>query len=104
MSPNATNLTCRHEGSSLTVAGEIDFDNGGAVLDCGRVAIEATRNLTVDLSGVSHSNSVGLAILIEWLAVARRSKHKVTFAGVPTGLLQLAEVCQVTELLQPQLA
>lgn len=97
-------LTCQHDGSTLIVSGEIDFDNGGAVLDQGRLAIEATPELTVDLSRVSHSNSVGLAILIEWLAVARRSGHKVTFAGVPKGLLQLAEVCQVNEILRPQLA
>ena len=93
-------VLCRHEGDTLTLSGEIDFGNAGEALDQGRRAIESTARLKVDLSGVSRSNSAGLALLIEWLGIARRCGHSVSFAGVPHGLQQLAEVCQVDGLLK----
>lgn len=92
-------LVVRQDGDTLAVTGEIDFGSAEAALEQGRAAIESTANLTVDLSGVTQSNSAGLAVLIEWLGIARRSGHAVTFTGVPTGLRQLAEVCQVDQLL-----
>ena len=93
-------VQCRHQGDTLSLSGEIDFGNAGDALEQGRRAIESTAKLTVDLSGVSRSNSAGLAILIEWLGIACRCGHSVSFAGVPAGLEQLAQVCQVDDLLK----
>ncbi len=89
----------RHDGDRLIVSGEIDFETAGKALESGRTAIESTQSLTVDLSGVTRSNSAGLSLMIEWLGIARRSGHTVSFAAVPSGLMQLAGVCQVDGLL-----
>lgn len=83
----------------MAVSGEIGFENAGATLELGREAIAATSELRIDLAGLTRSNSAGLAVMIEWLAIARRQGHTVTFSGIPEGLHQLAQVCQVDGML-----
>jgi len=92
-------VVVRHEGSVCHVGGTLDFTTATQVLqDVSRI-IEAEPNLTVDLGEVAHSNSAGLALLVEWLAVARRAEHELSFERVPDGLAQLARVCQVDSLI-----
>ncbi|MFK7994134.1 MAG: lipid asymmetry maintenance protein MlaB [Granulosicoccus sp.] len=81
------------------IQGTLDFTTASDVL--GRVTphIAGNASLDIDLSGVTHANSAGLALMIEWLAAARRADHVVTFHHIPDGLRQLAGVCQVDGLI-----
>lgn len=81
------------------VSGVLDFDTARQALNEVVPHIEAHAALDVDLSGVTKSNSAGLALLIEWVATARRAEHTVTFHHIPDGLRQLAGVCQVDALI-----
>jgi len=63
------------------------------------MSVRISLETDIDLSGVTRSNSAGLALLIEWLATARRSGHVVTFHHIPDALRQLAGVCQVDGLI-----
>jgi len=99
VSTGARTATVTVAAGQVGVAGVIDFDNAARVLDEVRVAIRATASVTIDLGEVQRSNSVGLALLIEWLAEARRLGHSVRFERVPEGLRQIARVCQVESLL-----
>lgn len=92
-------IDVQHNDGVLSLVGEIGFDNAGAALEQGQQAIATSKELTIDLGGLTHSNSAGLAIMIEWLATARRHGHSISFKGIPDGLSQLAEVCQVREML-----
>ena len=91
--------TVAERDGRVEVGGRLDFTTAREVL--GRVAgtIERAPSTTVDLAGVTGANSAGLALLVEWLGVARRAGHEVRFAHVPEGLRQLARVCQVDALL-----
>ncbi len=44
----------------------------------------AGQQFDVDLSGVTQSDSAGLALLIEWLKLATRSGKTVRFKASPT--------------------
>jgi len=81
------------------VQGVLDFTTATQTLHSVAEHIADNRVLDIDLSGVSSANSAGLALLIEWLAVARRAGHVVTFHHIPDGLRQLAGVCQVDGLI-----
>lgn len=81
------------------VSGALDFTTARETLDAVSAHISNHSSLVVDLSGVSSSNSAGLALLIEWLAVGRRSGHVVSFHHIPDTLRQLAGVCQVDGLI-----
>ena len=95
--PAAASVTL--EGDRVGIIGRLDFTTAREV--CARVtpAIESAPSVTVDLAGVTSSNSAGLALVVEWLAAARRAGHEVRFANVPDGLRQLARVCQVDAML-----
>lgn len=81
------------------IQGELDFNTAREVLDSVVVHIADNKTLDIDLSGVTRANSAGLALMIEWLATARRNGHAVTFHHIPDGLRQLAGVCQVDGLI-----
>ena len=88
------------EGGRVAVGGRLDFASAREVLDRVSSEIEsASEPVTVDLGGVTSSNSAGLALLVEWLAVGRRAGRAVRLANVPDGLVQLARVCQVDALI-----
>lgn len=82
------------------INGVLDFTTARQMLDTVAVHINDNASLDIDLAGVTSANSAGLALLIEWLAIARRSEHIVTFHHIPDGLRQLAGVCQVDGLIQ----
>jgi phospholipid transport system transporter-binding protein len=58
----------------------------------------------VDLAGVSESDSSGLALVIEWLRLARQRGQRMRFANLPKQLLALARISEVEELIQPEAA
>ncbi|MEE9321852.1 MAG: STAS domain-containing protein [Granulosicoccus sp.] len=87
------------DGDTLSIAGVLDFTTAREVLEAVAPAIRETASLTVDLGAVSSCNSAALALMIEWLGLARRNKHIVRFQSVPDGLRQLAVVCQVDSLI-----
>ena len=82
-----------------TVEGELDFNSAKLVLESVSPHIKENASLVIDLAGISRANSAGLALMIEWLATARRSGSTVTFHHIPDGLRQLASVCQVDRLI-----
>ena len=55
--------------------------------------------ILVDLGGVGASDSAGLALLIEWLRVARQGGQAIRFANVPAQIEALARISEVEDLL-----
>ena len=71
----------------------------GRLLPVGSEAIGRGRATVIDLAGVTASDSAGLALLIEWLSVARASRRSLNYENVPLQLQQLARLSEVEELL-----
>jgi phospholipid transport system transporter-binding protein len=53
----------------------------------------------VDCSAVTASDSAGLAVLIEWLAWARRGGRELRYDGVPEAICAIARISEVDGLL-----
>jgi phospholipid transport system transporter-binding protein len=85
------------DGERVAVKGALDFGTVGALLAGGTAAIAAGRATFIDLAGVTHS--AGLALLLEWMSVARAAKRALRFENVPQQLQQLARLSEVEELL-----
>jgi phospholipid transport system transporter-binding protein len=75
------------------------FTTVTALLRLGTEAITNGRAGVIDLSGVKDSDSSGLALLIEWLSVARAASRNLRYENIPTQLRQLARLSDVEELL-----
>jgi phospholipid transport system transporter-binding protein len=94
----AARLRLDGDGRAL-VEGALDFGTVGRLLPVGCEAILAERASVIDLSGVAAGDSAGLALLIEWLSVARAAGRALRYAHVPQQLQQLARLSEVEELL-----
>ncbi len=81
------------------VVGSLDFATVTHLLPLGTAAIKDGHASIIDLGGVTGSDSSGLALLIEWLSVAREAKRSVRYENMPAQMLQLARLSEVEELL-----
>jgi len=87
------------EGDRSRVTGPLDFTTVSALLSLGTDSIDQGRTGVIDLAGVTASDSSGLALLIEWLSVARAAGRALRYENVPSQLYQLARLSEVEELL-----
>jgi phospholipid transport system transporter-binding protein len=87
------------EQGRYRVNGELSFGTVGALLEQSRKTFDAASSLDIDLSGVNHSDSAGLALLIEWLRLAKRSGKKLNYSNLPPQLLAIAHMSDVDDLL-----
>ena len=96
----STNVSVAVDGQGgCDLSGVLDFETAVDVLNPVLEAIRASSTLQIDFSGVTQSNSAGLALMVEWLGEARQLNHQLTFKSVPDSLKQLATVCQVDTLI-----
>ena len=58
------------------------------------------RSCEVDCSGITKSDSAGLSVLLDWLALAKRDGRSLRYVKLPEGLIALAKISEVEELLQ----
>lgn len=87
------------EGERSRVNGVLHFTTVTTLLSEGSAAICDGRAAVIDLSGVKDSDSSGLALLIEWLSIARASSRGLRYENIPAQLQQLARLSEVEELL-----
>jgi phospholipid transport system transporter-binding protein len=87
------------EGERSRVTGVLHFTTVTALLRVGSEAITSGRAAVIDLAGVKDSDSSGLALLIEWLSIARDASRNLRYENIPTQLHQLARLSDVEELL-----
>ncbi len=81
--------------------GSLHFSTVSALLTAGVDAIDAGQATVIDVGGVTASDSSGLALLIEWLSIAKADGKELRYENIPTQLHQLARLSEVEELLVP---
>jgi phospholipid transport system transporter-binding protein len=55
--------------------------------------------ISIDLAGVTRSDSAGLALLIEWLRESERLGKIITFLNMPAQMQSIARVCGLEGIL-----
>ena len=88
------------DGTLAFLSGPVDMDSSPAVRDQ-LLAIVRGANpniVSIDLSGVTHFDSSGIATLIDALRVARSSKTQLTLQGLYGRLLHLFELTGILSL------
>jgi phospholipid transport system transporter-binding protein len=86
------------EGERSRVVGSLEFATVAKLLPLGTAAIEGGQAAIVDLAGVTDSDSSGLALLIEWLSVAKAAQRSLRYENMPAQLHQLAGLSEVEGL------
>ncbi|OGT19878.1 MAG: hypothetical protein A2V90_02115 [Gammaproteobacteria bacterium RBG_16_57_12] len=90
-------LTQQPDGSYL-LSGILSFDTVPRLLAQGN-ALFAHGEVIVDLKAVERSDSAGLALLIEWLRIARLKRQAMKLRNVPPQMQAIARVSDLDTLL-----
>ncbi len=85
--------------SEARVEGPLDFDTVGPLLAAGEALLRRPGALQIDLSGVTAANSAGLALLLEWMDLARSRRITVSYLHLPESLLRIAAFSNLEALL-----
>jgi phospholipid transport system transporter-binding protein len=81
------------------VSGELSFATVTELLLQSRSLFAGESSIEVDLSGVTHADSAGLSLLIEWLRQARLQGKQLRYLALPVQLNALASISEVDGLL-----
>ncbi|QNJ99985.1 STAS domain-containing protein [Dyella telluris] len=84
---------------SVRVSGELTFGNAAAALTAIDAAVSRDGRSVLDLSGVTRSDSAGLACVLAVLAQSAGRGRKLSVSHVPEGMHLLASVCEVEGLM-----
>lgn len=86
--------------SENIICGDLTFSTASDLLARGRSLIANNSSaIHFNLSQVSHSSSIGLAVLIAWCRAARQMGKSITFSHLPTNLLSAAKVSNLDSVL-----
>lgn len=81
------------------VSGVLDATTVGDLLKQSSERFTNLPEVEVDFAGVSDGDSAGLALLIEWLRLAKDSQRQILFANIPGQISALARISEVEDLL-----
>jgi phospholipid transport system transporter-binding protein len=82
--------------------GALTFATASRARESGLAAFGAanSREVQVDCSGITSSDSAGMTVLLDWLTIAKRAGRSMHFAGLPEQVQALARISDVQELLE----
>ena len=83
----------------FALSGEMSFDSAERILRASEKPFEEHTQLEIDLSGVTVSDSAGLALLLEWVTWANHTVREIRFEGMPERVMAIAKTTEVDGLL-----
>ena len=81
------------------VSGVLDATTVTGLLEQSRGGFDDAQRIDMDLAPVTESDSSGLALLIEWLRLARDAGKKIHFENLPEQIMALARISEIDDLL-----
>lgn len=79
--------------------GVLDFASVPALVAEGAALVRTQPELIIDLAGVESTNSAGLALLLEWLDLARAQGCALCYRHLPDALCRIAALSNALSLL-----
>ena len=89
-----------HGNGRVSLKGRMAFSTAGEILRESEPLFEKHTQIEVDLSGVTHTDSAGLALLLEWITWANHTVREIRFTDVPEKINQIARTTEVDDLLK----
>ena len=79
--------------------GEVNFETAERILRASEAPFEQYTRIEVDFSGVTDSDSAGLALLLEWITWANHTVREIRFSSLPERIVAIAKTTEVDHLL-----
>ncbi len=86
-------------GGRVRLEGALDFTTVTDLLARGEPLLREAESLSIDLAGVETANSAGLALLLEWLDIARARRATLRYVNMPASLTRIAAFSNLRDLL-----
>jgi len=83
----------------IAVSGRLGFAEVTGLLKTSTAFFNGQDELVFDLSAVEKVDSAGLALLVEWMSMAKKSSQAISFKGVPQQMLDIARVGGLEQVL-----
>jgi len=83
----------------FALSGDMTFDTAERILQASGAPFSEHTRLEVDLSGVTMSDSAGLALLLEWVTWANHTVREIRYSGMPERVMAIAKTTEVDGLL-----
>lgn len=84
----------------FSLSGAMTFATAGQILSISERLFEEHTRIEVDLSGISDTDSAGLALLLEWITWANHTVREIRFEGMPARIDAIAKTTEVDNLLK----
>ena len=81
------------------LSGALTFASVTSLMDQGRQLIADNVIDSINMANVTHSDSAGLALLVDWLRLAHSYQRSLTFTDVPAQIVTFARISEIDELL-----
>ena len=92
----------RRDARTYCVQGPLTFGSVSDLWSESRGLFAAGESISIDLSQVSHTDSAGLALLVEWLRETAMRGGRLEFSNFPAQLLAIASASNLERLLGVQ--
>jgi len=84
----------------FALSGLMTFDTAGQILRASEDLFEEHTRIEVDLTGVTDTDSAGLALLLEWITWANHTVREIRFLEMPAKIDAIARTTEVDNLLR----
>lgn len=81
------------------LVGELSFQTVPALVEQGARLLAETSELRINLGRVSRSDSAGVALLTEWVRLARQRGRRIHLIGLPEQMRAIVRVCGLEHVL-----
>jgi len=84
----------------FALQGEMTFQTAGNLLRVSEGLFDEHTRIEMDLSGVTKTDSAGLALMLEWITWANHTVKEIRFTGTPERIIAIAKTTEVDSLLK----
>lgn len=85
----------------ITVEGDLTFETVMMLWKKSQSLFHKIQaKIIIDLAKITHCNSAGLSLLIEWQKLALKQNKTIQFKNIPDQLLDIAKVSGITDILE----
>jgi len=86
-------------GGRFALRGDMSFETAERILRTSEKLFRRQAKIEIDLAGVQHTDSAGLALLLEWVGRARQVGAEICFVAIPDKVRAIAVTAEVEDLL-----
>ena len=87
------------KNGEFLVSGIMDFETIPDLWKQSQSMFLTDGAITVDFRQVEHSNSAGLALIIEWIRFAQFKKRRFNLVNLPSQLQEIAKISGIEDIL-----